>query len=184
MKTPETVVLFEGIATIDVDGVAHDAYAKIYAEIIPAAVRWYGQFEWMGSKPENFVGGGFHDLVLSDGRECRIRVARFPEDGGSYLFRGADLPPGFELFVSEMVSTELESSTPILPLWRRLTATFLAAVAFVGYIAGVWDSDHRTQLLVSSVIVSLASMVMNTKTHPNPRQLKEVKSERHPDVPH
>ncbi len=172
----DTVVIFEGIGTLDTaEGVAHDVYIKVRTECLPGAIRWFGQFEWMGEKPKDFIGGGFHDLVLSDSRECQIRVARFAEDNGSYLFLGKGLPPGFEMFVPEMVTAELESSTPTR---RRLLPTSLATIAFVLFMAGVWDDEHRVRLVVSALAVSFVSLCVSiSREARRVKSLPEVKDE-------
>lgn len=168
------VVIFEGIATLDFKGVAHDAYLKIRTESpMDGLVRWFGEFEWMGAKPENFVGGEFLDVVLSDGRECVIYVGRFQEDGGSYLFRGKGLPPGFEIFVPHMATAELTSTT--LPRWRLVSGRLVGLLAFLLMFSAIWAEDYQWKFLASGLIVSFMSIQLITPG--KGRQLPEAKSD-------
>lgn len=169
----ETVVLFEGIATIDVDGVAHDAYIKIKSEVFPGAVRWLGTFEWMGPAPDNFKAGGFHDVALSDGRECQIRIPAHQPEMDHLQFLGTKLPPGFEMFVPEMVTAEIRSTT--LPRWRVWLSRVYAFAAFCLMVAGIWVPSYRWQYLTTGLVFSFVSLTLATPSKGRP--LKEVKSD-------
>lgn len=171
--TTETVVLFEGIATIDVDGVAHDAYLKIKSEVFPGAVRWLGTFEWMGAAPDNFKAGGFHDVVLSDGRECQIRIPAHQPEMDHLQFLGTKLPPGFEMFVPEMVTAEIRSTT--LPRWRVWLSRVYATLAFLLIVAAIWVSEYRWETVVTGLIFSFVAIQLSTPAKGKP--LPEVKSD-------
>src|SRR3546814_18767519 len=84
--TSHTVVIFEGIASVDVDGVAHDTYMTIRTEAVGQTIRWFGSFGWMGKAPKGLFHGEFLDATLSDGRECQIYIPHPPDDNGQVDF--------------------------------------------------------------------------------------------------
>lgn len=182
MGVVDTTVIFEGIGTLDsAEGVAHDVYLKIRTECIPGAVRWFGEFEWMGEKPANFMGGGFHDLVLSDGRETKIRVARFfAEDSGSYLFQGIGLPPGFEVFAPEMMTSQnqmdpVDEAFYQASQWRAHVGRLLFFLGFAVTLISVWEDDpNQTRLVWSGGFLWLMSMVMFSAQSTRDRKAQEV----------
>ena len=166
----ETVILFEGIGTLDVEGVGHDAYIKIKSEVFPGAVRWLGTFEWMGDAPALFKAGGFFDVALSDGRECKIRIPVHQPEMDHLQFLGVGLPPGFEMFVPEMVTAELRSTT--LPGWRLVSGRALGIFAFLLMFSAIWADDYQWKFLASGLIVSFMSIQLITPG--KGRQLKEA----------
>lgn len=156
-----TVILFEGIASIDVEGVAHDVYLTAKVQGIGRIVRWYGHFEWMGqSEPKGFKPGGFFDLSLSDGREARIRIPQYASAPENKLdFLGQGIPPGFEWFRDE-VTAELASTT--LPRWRLVSGRLLGVVAFLLMFSAIWAEDYQWKFLASGLIVSFMSIQLVT----------------------
>lgn len=152
-----TVVIFEGIASINVEGVAHDVYLTARTEHHGYAVRWFGHFGWMGDQPKTFKPGGFFDLYLSDGREAVIRVPHFSgEEDGKLDFLGQGLPPGFEMFTPELVTAEIRSTTPSkVP---SVAAFFLALIACDLFIMGIWSEDDMWRYVASGLLMSFVSM--------------------------
>ena len=166
-----TTVIFEGIASVDVEGVAHDVYLTARTEHHGYAVRWFGDFEWMGSTPKTFKPGGFFDLSLSDGREAKIRIPHLSaEESGRLAFLGQGLPPGFEMFAPETVTAEIRSTT--LPVWRLVTGRVLAILAFFLMFSAIWAEDNQWKFLATGFIVSVMSVQLVTPG--KGRQLKEV----------
>lgn len=168
-----TVILFEGIASVDVEGVAHDVYLTAEVQGIGRIVRWYGHFEWMGAAPKNFKPGGFFDLSLSDGREARIRIPHLSADpSGKLDFLGQGVPPGFEWFRDE-VPAELASTT--LPRWRLVSGRLVGLLAFALMFSAIWADDYQWKFLASGLITSFMSIQLITPG--KGRQLPEVKSD-------
>lgn len=173
----EGPAIFEGIATVDVDGVAHDAYLSAFVEGNDTLVRWYGRFEWMGEAPKGVFHGEFLDAVLSDGRECKIYVPNPSTDGGKMDFLGQGLPPGFQPLYTKAVlpqaMMELASTTP--PRWRVWLSRLYAILAFALMVAAIWVDDHRWELVITGLLFSLVSIQLTTPARGRP--LKEVKSD-------
>lgn len=170
-----SVQIFEGIASVDLDGVGHDAYMSIHTESVGYTIRWFGTFEWMGERPETFPSvPSVRDVVLSDGRECKIRIPYGPPSGGRFEFLGIGNPPGFEWFVGETVETELKSSTPT---WRVVTSRFLGFLSFLCIIASIWVEDYEWNLVLSGLVTALLAVQVAPK--PARRPLPEVPN----DVP-
>lgn len=164
------VILFEGIASVDVEGVAHDVYLTAEVQGISRIVRWYGHLEWMGGTPEDFKPGGFFDVALSDGREAKIRIPYISvEPSGKLGFLGQGIPPGFEWFRDE-APAELRSTT--LPRWRIYTGRTLAVFAFLLMFSAIWAESDQWKYLASGLIVSIMSVQLITPG--KGRQLPEV----------
>src|SRR3546814_3675809 len=142
--TSHTVVIFEGIASVDVDGVAHDTYMTIRTEAVGQTIRWFGSFGWMGKAPKGLFHGEFLDATLSDGRECQIYIPHPPDDNGQVDFLGQKMPPGFEWFQPELVTAELRSTTPA---WRVRLSRVLATVALALVITSFWWQDRKSTRL-------------------------------------
>lgn len=187
----EPKLLFEGIATLDIGGVAHDTYMTAHVETVEdMLVRWYGTVGWIAEPPKKFpyihiVDGT--EILLSDGRKGTIQLSPVANSEGKFEFCGKGLPPGFEPMYTgavlpselmpipspEYVSAELRSTA--LPRWRRWLGRLLAVVAFALIVAAVWIPDLRWQYLVTGMITSLVSMIMVTPSRG--KALPEAKSD-------
>lgn len=155
-----TSVIFQGIATITIDmsGTAYDVALTARTEYHGYVIRWFGTFEWMGEKPANFISGGFFDIVLSDGREARIRVPHpSTEANGQLEFLGVGLPPGFEVFTPEHMQTvELKGSTP------SRVSSFVAMLLFIGALTyttmAIWEDHDQWRYAASALLLGFISL--------------------------
>jgi hypothetical protein len=166
-----TVVLFEGVTTVDVDGVSHDAYMTAHVQGVGHIVRWYGTLGWLG-KPDNFRAGGFFDIVLSDGREARIRIPHSMGDDGKLEFLGVGLPPGFEWFSDQVITAELSSTT--LPGWRIAWSRILAVFALLAMVGSIWSEDNQWKFLATGTLLAFTAIQVGTA--PKGKKIKEVDS--------
>ncbi|QEQ93580.1 membrane protein [Streptomyces phage Zuko] len=157
-----TAVIFEGIATLDVKGVAHDVYMTVRTEYHGYVVRWFGQFDWMGGRPDDFRSGGFFDLSLSDGREARIRIPHPSTDpGGKMDFLGVGLPPGFEVFTpAHMQTMELKSSTPFIVKAVNFWALLLMLFGVWCTSMAIWSEDNQWRYAGSAVFSWFVALCM------------------------
>lgn len=171
------VVLFEGIATLSmVEGVEHDAYMTVRTEAVGQTIRWFGSFGWLGEYPSRLLVPIVANVVLSDGRECQVKITKPADEKGQLEFLGLGLPPGFEPLPSEieLVTAELSSTTPT---WRVWLSRLLGLVSVVAMFAAIWVDEYTWQLILSGVL----SMLLAIGFAPTPRRhLPEVPS----DCPH
>ena len=170
-----SVVIFEGIASVSVAGVAQDVYMTVHTESVGYSIRWFGSFGWMGEAPKVFLAPIVADVVLSDGRECQVKVIHAGDDSGRLDFLGLGNPPGFESMAPELVTAELSSTTPT---WRVWLSRLFATASVVLMFAAIWVPDDTQWNLIWSGVLS---MLLAIGFAPTPRRhLPEVLS----DCPH
>jgi len=165
------VDLFEGIAMVDVDGVAHDTYMTIRTESVGYTIRWFGSFGWMGKAPEGIFHGEFLDVVLSDGRECKIQTPHDADENGRVEFLGVKLPPGFQSLAPETMETELVVQHAS---WRVWISRLFALLAVLLVFSSIWWEPRRWEALGTGLLLSLVAI------HFAPTPLKEIPD----DCPH
>lgn len=166
--------MFEGIATLTLDGVEHDTYMTVHLETVGYIARWLGTFGWMGEAPKGVFHGEEVDILLSDGREGRIKIPHPAGEDGKVEFLGLGSPPGFTWIQAETVEAELVSTTPTWHVWAsRAFATLSTLLVF----ASIWVDDYRWQSILSGVLAMLLAIGF-MPTHRKP--LPEVPS----DCPH
>lgn len=168
------VTLFEGIATLSmVEGVEHDAYMTVRTEAVGQTIRWFGSFGWLGEYPYRLLVPIVANVVLSDGRECQVKITKPADESGQLEFLGLGLPPGFEPLPSEIevFSAELRSTTP--SVWRVWLSRLLGLVSIVAIFTAIWVEDYRWQLILSGML-SMFLAIGFTPTPPKPL----------PEVPH
>ena len=168
-----SVVIFEGIATVSVAGVEHDTYMTVKTEAVGYSIRWFGSFGWMGDKPDVFLAPIVADVVLSDGRECQIKVTG--EHEATWEFLGLGNPPGFEGLQPELVTAELTSTTPI---WRVWSSRLFGLASVVLMFGAIWSSDEAQWRMIASGVLAMFIAIGLVPTRPKP--LPEVPS----DCPH
>lgn len=155
-----TAVIFQGIATITIDmqGTTYDVALTARTEYHGYVVRWFGTLEWLGEKPANFISGGFFDIVLSDGREARIRIPHpSTEANGQLEFLGVGLPPGFEVFTPQHMQTvELKGSTPSRV--SSFVASLLAGAALIYVALGIWQDENQWRYIASAALLGFVSL--------------------------
>lgn len=167
-------VMFEGIATIDLDGVAHDTYMTVHLETVGYMVRWLGSFGWMGEAPKGVFHGEEVDVVLSDGREGRIKIPHPGGEDGKVEFLGIGMPPGFTWVQAEVVTTELKSSTPA----RRRFASMAFGLGSLATLAtSFWVSGRAIELAGTAFCLIVAAIAFMP---PRVKMLPEVPD----DCPH
>jgi hypothetical protein len=171
MANSVTVQIFEGIASIDVAGVGHDAYMSIHTESIGYTIRWFGTFEWMGERPASFPSVPSTRIVsLSDGRQGQIRIPHGPPVGERFEFLGISTPPGFEWFPGERVGeAELESTTP--SFWQQFPSRALGLSSLAVLAASFWVEGRAVELAGTTFCLMVAALALT----PRPRKsLPEV----------
>lgn len=166
-------VMFEGIATVSLDGVEHDTYVTVQMETVGYMSRWYGTFGWMGEAPK----GVFHSeetvMTLSDGRTGTIQIPHpSADENGKVEFLGLGSPPGF--FQPEVITAELKSSTPF---WRRLFSWLFGSISIVAMFAAIWVDGYLLELVTTGVLSMCLAIGF---APPRSRHLPEVPS----DCPH
>jgi len=161
MANPATeVLIFEGIATVTIgDEDTRDVYMTARTQAVGYAIRWFGSFTWMGEVPK----GVFHDevleVVLSDGRDGRIRLPHPPIEGETWEFLGEGLPPGFEGLPLEP-AVEMELRSMEIPRWKVWCSRVLHTAAFGTLLGAVWWEGHGWHLALTAVILWLTAPVL------------------------
>jgi hypothetical protein len=167
---PVKMVIFEGIATIIVEGVGQDAYMTIHTESAGRTIRWFGTFEWMGEQPEMFPSvPSVRDVVLSDGREAKIRIPYGPPTGDRFEFLGIGIPPGFERLAPVSEVAEQESSTPT---WRVFVGRLFTTIAFALTVSAVWVEGYEWRMIATGFVLFVLSAHLNPR--PSRRRSPEV----------
>lgn len=151
----DTVVLFEGIASVCLDGVERDTYMTVRSESVGYTVRWYGSFGWMGQGTK-LLTPTTADVTLSDGRECQIKVPNQAGDDGQLEFLGLGMPPGFEWFTE--AELEVGSTTP--SRWRQNWARVLMVVAVFLGVDAIWTENDRGRFLLTALLFFTSAIGM------------------------
>lgn len=180
--------LFEGIASIEVQGEMVDAYMTAQMEGNDTLVRWFGTFSWMGDKePKGFKPGGLHYVTLSDGRTATIHVPHYasvPENKLDFLGQG--LPPGFEpLYTKAVLPPEyLSRVAPSVSgeyLDRSRWRVTWGRVAFAGsmgsMISAFWVDGHRYDLMWTGIFLWLWSMILLGAQGSQDKKIREADQE-------
>lgn len=159
------VVIFEGLAEVEVGGLQYDAYMSIKTQSVGYTTRWYGSFTWMGNGPSDKYDLRLYtrDVNLSDGRECQIKIPHLPT-GDKVEFLGIGLPPGFELFGLDLVQEPEGLTTPSKP--KRVAAGFFKTLALGSVVAAIWWGDHHWQLAATAGLSWLVGGLLSIPPRP------------------
>jgi len=164
------VLIFEGIAILTVDDREYDAYMSIRTEAVGQTIRWFGSFTWMGEGPPEAVDGKTLDVVLSDGREGKIRVPHLPADHETWEFLGIGVPPGFEWFGVEPVIAELAEVK--IPRWRVWFSRLAALGSLAAFLGAIWWRGHGWDMFLTGCLLGLVSVHLSSRRAG--KQLPEV----------